>query len=145
MAQSPKRGLYGSPCKRHLGGCAIYSETTVCVCMCMYIKLAVFGYCHCMSLFPPNSIGVANNGHIHKHRDPLRSSLAPWRGKRSGQTPHPRPDVSQHRLRWEFAFLSLSRRETRLSLFRSGRVVGGFRDMKFQSSQKKEKSHTTAL
>ena len=29
MAQSPKGGLYGSPSKRHLRVCAIYSETTV--------------------------------------------------------------------------------------------------------------------
>ena len=29
MAQSPKGGLYGPPSKRHIGVCAIYSETTV--------------------------------------------------------------------------------------------------------------------
>ena len=29
MAQTPRGGLYGPPSKRHLGGCAIYSETAV--------------------------------------------------------------------------------------------------------------------
>ena len=29
MAQSPRGGLYGPPSKRHVGVCAIYSETTV--------------------------------------------------------------------------------------------------------------------
>ena len=29
MAQTPRGGLYGPPSKGHVGGCAIYSETTV--------------------------------------------------------------------------------------------------------------------
>ena len=49
MAQSPKGGVYGPPSKRHIGVCAIYSETTVSA----YALMAWVGYILIRLELPP--------------------------------------------------------------------------------------------